>query len=225
MMNPLLPFSPGHRPHRMTVESTVTGRPWWRSAIKGGLIALLAPIPLGLIFAVVWGSDAGVGLTWMFLAAILAAPILFALGAVGGVAVHAVRGERPGASRVLARQTSRVDRVAWQVAGGLAGFVASWTTLFQWPIIGGALIGMALIPVWIWIGVAFARRVSMSGTVYRRFVGALIFGAAGYAFTSLAWDFARIGSAQSARTAPIIGGGLVCLAAYWRLGAYRKELI
>jgi hypothetical protein len=154
----------------------------WRSAVKGGLIATVTPFVLGFGFVSFVSNDAQVGITWMLVALVLASPIIFLLGAAGGLLAHVARGRNT--SGPVDRPTTRWARAGWILAGAIVGVGGSELTLFQWPIIGGALIGMTLIPVWVWIGVALARRVAVSQSAARPALGGAIVAGAGFALLS-----------------------------------------
>jgi hypothetical protein len=107
---------------------------------------------------------------------------MFALGAVGGLLAYAARG-RPTQAPVDVRGMEapsfdvwrmRLRHAGWLIGGGLAGYAASALTSFNWPIIGGYLIGFALIPIWICIGAALGERVAVSRTPDRPLIGGVL---------------------------------------------------
>src|SRR6185295_1503565 len=115
----------------------------WRGAVKGGLIAVAVPILLGLVLSLSMGEESQEGIGWIFVVGILASPALFVLGAGGGLLAHLARGREAVAPS--GGRPRRAVRGFWLLAGGLAGYAASELTSFQWPILGGILIGFALI--------------------------------------------------------------------------------
>ena len=195
----------------------------WRGAVKGGLIGgvitVAAPFILGWILSLGMDREAQQGIGMMELGALLAAPTLFVLGAllgaVGGALINAGRG-RPVTTPADVRfldvvpvdvQTTRLLRVGWLLTGALAGFAASSVTTFQWPVIGGVLIGIALIPIWILIGAALGNRVAVSRSSDRPILGGVI--VAGAAFIAIAILLGFLGLARYHPT--IIAAGLSIL--------------
>lgn len=163
----------------MELKQTGQSRSPWRSAVKGGLVTAAVPIVLGLVFSLFMNERDQEGIGWIYVAGILAGPVLFVLGTAGGLLAHAARG-RDAVAPADAPPT-RLRRSGWPLAGALAGYAASALTSFQWPIIGGLLIGIALIPIWIWIGVALGRRVTVSRSSGRPALGGVIIAGAAYA--------------------------------------------
>jgi hypothetical protein len=98
----------------LTSNEAKSGRTWWRSAVKGGLIAAIAPIAVVFVLSFFWGSDDGI--VMIGVAALVASPVLFGLGAAGGVIVRAVGGNDASASHERNERTDRIERVAWLVA-------------------------------------------------------------------------------------------------------------
>jgi hypothetical protein len=171
----------------MELKQTVNARSPWRSAMKGGLVAAAVPMVLGLVFSLFMDEGAQEGIGWIYIAGILAFPVIFVLGTAGGLVAHVARGRDAAAPGNA--QPTRLTRAGWPFAGGLAGYAASGLTAFQWPIIGGSLIGIALIPIWIWIGVALGRRVTVSRSAGRPALGGVIIAGAAYFVISMLFWF------------------------------------
>ena len=189
------------------------------SALKGGVIAVVAPIVLGLFFMLIMSGEAQQGVGWMLIAGVLAAPVIFLLGAGGGVLAHAAR-SRPALASV-GQQTTRWARVGWIVAGALAGMLASGLTNFQWPMIGGVLIGMALIPVWMWIGAVVGHRIGVSKSPLRPVLGGALVAVAAY--TAIGFGMAAMIISHASlpdvahKAAPVVVAAVAGLFAFWRL--------
>ena len=153
-----------------------------KAGLIGGAIAVAAPLVFTVYLSLTMNDEAQQGVGMMGFAALLAAPTLFLLGAVGGVLAGAMRG-RPttapvvvpaGNGRLLAIRTRRLRAAGWLLCGALAGHAASALTVFRWPIIGGELIGLALIPIWIWIGATLGHRIAVSQSIHRPLLGGVI---------------------------------------------------
>jgi hypothetical protein len=190
------------------------------SAAKGGVLAVVAPIALGLFFMLIVSGDAQQGVGWMLIAGFLAAPVIFLLGAGGGVVAYLARSRAAGAP-VGQQTTTRWARVGWIVAGALAGMLASGLTTFQWPMTGGVLIGMALIPVWMWIGAVVGHRIGLSKSPLRPVLGGALAAVAAYTaigFGMAAMIIGHVSVPDAAhRIAPVGVAAVAGLFAFWRL--------
>ena len=76
------------------MEQTQPRRPGlpWGAALKGGFIAVAAPLIFWMVLSLTSDEQAQGAIGWVFVAAILASPVIFALGAAGGVVAHVARG-------------------------------------------------------------------------------------------------------------------------------------
>jgi hypothetical protein len=210
----------------------------WRGAVKGGLvggvIAVAAPFILGWIMSLVMDREAQEGIGMMELGALLAAPTIFVLGAllgaVGGTLINAGRARRAATPvdikfldvAPVEVQKARFLRVGWVLTGAVAGFAASTLTTFQWPMMGGVLIGIALIPVWMLIGAALGNRVAVSRSADRPILGGVIVAAAAFIAIAILLGFLGLGRHHPDIVAALISipGGLFVI---WRLHAERSR--
>ena len=158
--------------------STSTSRPrrWWQSALTGGFVAALAPFAVAMYFLFTVPPGQQEGATWLLFAAIVALPFGLFFGAIGGVIVHVIHGidtsddmEESTADSWRGRQS--LPRLAWALAAALAGYGASSLTIDGLPLIGGTLFGLALLPMWIWLGVVSGQCVSRMGDLIIAFGG------------------------------------------------------
>lgn len=148
--------------------------PWGRSAVVGGLLAAAAPFVLAMLLPSDPGHEQGQG--EIYFVAIVAAPFCFAFGALGGIASFFIRGRAIQTGPVTLAQRGR--RWAWGVSGALAGYASTELTNREWPILGGVLISLALLPVGMLVGASFALRVSRMTNPARAILGGCIGAAA-----------------------------------------------
>ncbi len=209
-----MPAFTQHRPWRMELTRTNGSPSRWRWALKGGLIALAVPFILGMAFSLTMDEGAQEGIGWIFVAAILASPIIFGFGAAGGLFAHTARNW--AAAAPVGAQTTRTTRAGWILCGGLAGYAASALTSVQWPIVGGLLIGVALIPIWIWIGAALGWRVAVTRSSRRPTVGALVVAGAAYALIDTLFSIPQL-HINHGRASLIAAMGSLAVALFTRI--------
>lgn len=152
------------------MSSSLTTR--GRSAITGALVGAAIPLLLSLLLERTADPAYAEGIGWIVGFALLSVPLLFVLGAAGGLVVQSYYDNEPPRPRLEPR-TGGWWRALWIIGGALAGAVASSSTISDDP--GSSEVeGALLIPIWIWMGAMFAIYVCDSPRSSRALFGSVI---------------------------------------------------